>query len=304
MEVSMQVIPFLLRLSVVAVVLGHGTQAVAARQITYEVPRGKGGVYEVPVHPDYVSVVYFPAEVTKAVAHNYDKFTIVRSGQMVTVQPLTGVTGWGNVTAECELFHVGLVFVVVDDPDQVASVVQLVVAEEEELFRKRLQKALLDRVSPFYERMNRYMASLAAAVTLQARQRVADGLLLRNQRVDVDRVLARTDRHVVVRVPGYSWIGDDVCIDFDIENLGRTPYRLAAAEVWILGQNRAAAVAFLRDVSYDGLGVVPTSRARKRGVVCVPEASRWVGEEFILVLREDGHPNEYLEVSAKLTFRM
>lgn len=273
----------------------HTGVAQAARSVTFDVPR-TGGAYTVKVHPDLLTVLYFPDDVVIAYAlQESSPFVIVQHERSVTVQAKPGAT-YGNVNIKTKTLHVGVLLEVVDDPqeaflqvefrdqDAQAALDRRVQREVEKRIRAREQE--LARAAAELEEKRRHLDQVARETALR---HIARGLLLRHHSSNIERAV-RT-RAISFRLHRVMWIGQDAYLFFSIENRDSRRYELGTIDVRVGGKDRAGPVVF-SSAATEGTAGAPTGslglimpRSREHGVVAFPDARKWRGDYVTIVLR-------------------
>jgi hypothetical protein len=301
-----------------ALLFGHGALARADQVRTILVPR-EGGAYTIEVHPDVLTVLYFPAEVIGAYSiQEPPQMILAQHARTVTVQPRPGVRH-ATAAVATEAFRVGLLFQVVEHPEQAVIQVDFrPLAFEQEIERRaahlaeqRWQEAevALEReraaLAQARAELARREARLQALIQEAALEHIAEGLRTHHRSVSV--ASGARLQHVAMRIRRVVWIGANAYIWFAIENRRRTPYLLDAVELSAAGLEQPTHVSFPAppDAAARGiLGVVP-ARDRQHGVAVLRDASAWIGETITIRVsaRQVDAPADAAPLSASFILR-
>jgi hypothetical protein len=226
-------------LSIACLLIGVlASEAAASHQLIFDVPP-EGGMFEIPVHPARLTVLYFPAPVSSFVHGNTEGARIKRQQHILTVEVAPGSPAI-SMSVDCSLFRVGLLLRPVDDPKDVAVQVQFrdlsgrALIEAEVAKRMELRRAELDmenaKLDAQRAEIERTRQQLDHVIEERARMLIAAGM---GKRLDIERVKATTRNrdHVIVRVREIVWLGEDAYIRLSIQNRGDRPYPIMDASL-------------------------------------------------------------------------
>jgi len=266
-------------------------KSAASREFLIE---GTGGAFEVPVHPDFVTVLYFPDSVVKAQASDKKNFTISAMGDTISLRPTTADTKTqANLNVATKSVKVTIILRVAAKPDLALAQVFFKKASEERTFRDRVEAEVARRIAGIKSDYEAKLDAMPAHIRKRADRELADRMLRRHETVRL-RAIERNDANVIVRAKRAAFAGSDAYLFFEIQNRSGRVYRLGRVEVKRGTENLAALV---RLESTPGkaergvLGAVP-SASRRRGVVVIRDADRLGGKAFTLVVAGPGGKNE------------
>ncbi len=271
----------------VAAPAAHAQDAGQARTILVD----EGGSYEVLVHPDFVTVVYLPDKIDKALASDTQSYEVKPIGATsLAIRPLKGDAKPANLALATSSIKVSVVLRIAPTRDQAMTQVTFKRADLEAELERRIAAEVTKRT-----------AELEAKVAAMQRQmdadlpKVADGLIAARvlQRRDLRKLdaIERNDDNVVVETKDVLFLGDDAFVTFDIENRDKAPYRLAAVAMLDGTRDAAGIVRFTSDAAETaGAGVLGVVRpgGHGKGVVVVHHAADLVGKKLTLVVTQPG----------------
>ena len=268
-------------------------QVHAQTLLKFDVPR-QGGAYTVKVHPDVLTVLYFQGKVQMAYClQNPAPLEVEQHTHSVTVRPLPG-TQHGSVNVQTNAFPVGILFELVDRPEDAALQVEFRDRDLDREFEARVQleveRRMLERERALEKREAALQVSKARfsqIVADTAVQRVADGIRTHHGVVALDEGARK--EHVVLRVERVVWLGADAYVFFSLENRRPTAYRLGDLTLRVGAQERTGAVSFpdRENAARRGIvGIVP-AHDTQAGVVVLRDAAGWLGEMVSLHAVED-----------------
>lgn len=251
----------------------------------------EGGSYEVLVHPDFVTVVYLPDKIDKALASDTQSYEVKPIGSTsLAIRPLKGDAKPANLALATSSIKVSVVLRIAPTRDQAMTQVTFKRADVEAELERRIAAEVTKRT-----------AELEAKVAAMQRQmdadlpKVADGLIAARvlQRRDLRKLdaIERNDDNVVVETKDVLFLGDDAFVTFDIENRDKAPYRLASVAMLDGTRDAAGIVRFTSDAAETaGAGVLGVVRpgGHGKGVVVVHHAADLVGKKLTLVVTQPG----------------
>ena len=220
------------------------------------VPADGGVDYELSVHPDYVTNLYFPDVVQRAWNSNQDAFDVSGKGKVLHIRAKTAEPADGNIAVVTATLKVGVhiavgakkdaVFQVFFEPPDVDSAVESVVRE-----RVGQERATLEREFKVKER------SLNTEFGDQLLKAVSNRVSINS----LDRI-ARSNSHVIVRLMQVVFVGDIGHLVLDIQNRSGRSFSLASITV-ISNEKKVSSRFAMRG---EGNGAIPDG-ARRRAVV-------------------------------------
>ncbi|HVV88224.1 MAG TPA: hypothetical protein VHE35_34520 [Kofleriaceae bacterium] len=255
----------------------------------------EGGSYEVPVHPDFVTVLYLPDKVVKALASdtvNYEVKPIAST--TIAIRPLAANARPANLSLATDTLHVSIILRIAASREQALTQVTFKRADVEAELQRRIDEGVRARTAALEARIAALQQQQDAALPRLADELIAGRLLTR---LDVRKLgaIERNDHNVVVEVTRVVLVGDDAYLLFTLQDRDRAPYRLATAKVLDGATDRAGVVRFTGDASEAAQGgVVGIVRAggRGTGVVMVRRAADVIGRPLTLVVAEPGGKGE------------
>jgi hypothetical protein len=267
-------------------------KSAASREFLVE---GTGGAFEVPVHPDFVTVLYFPDEVTKAQASDKENFTISAMGDTISLRPVAGAKTKikANLNVVTKSIKVTVILRVAATPEDALAQVFFKQASTERVFRKRVKNAVDAELAGMRREHQAKMADLTKAIRTSTDQELAQRMLERHQ-VNKIKAIERNDRNVIVRAKRVAFVGSDAYLFFDIQNRSGKPYRLARVALERGTEDMASLVKFEKapgEASAELLGIVPDA-SRRRGVLVVRDADKLGNTSLTLVVAEAKGKNE------------
>lgn len=267
----------------------HTGSADAARSMTIDVPR-TGGAYTIKVNPRILTVFHFPGEVTIAYCLQDSAVVMERHHSSVTLRPLKG-TRFANAIIETKLFRVGVLFEVVEDPEEATMQVEFRDLDIEALFESRVQLEVAQRMQPHEREIERQEtalrgkeANLDQIVRQTKAETVAEGLLMRHEEITGGH--GARNQTTVLRLHRVLWIGRDAYLFVSIQNQARTRYDVGALEVRGGGGVLSLAVAFSARPPPEEAGLVGwvMPKSREQGVIVMSDAEAWIGKNVTLAL--------------------
>lgn len=247
-----------------------------------------GGAFEVPVHKDFVTVLYFPDQVKKALGSDQKNFSITVMDDTVALRPRTAdanITANLNITTES--LRVSVILKVADAPSEAVSQVVFKKAELEQEIQRRVDEQVRARLTTMEAEHDRRMKELDREVRARAEQEIASRLLERVELLELNGI-DRNDDNVIVRVKRAAIVGQAAYVYFDIQNRDDASYRLAEARLTDAdGAEVGGMVVFATSAGTgDGIiGLVPGGQ-RRLGIVMIPAADAARGRSLTLRVAE------------------
>lgn len=276
---------------VLLMVCARAAPAVAGEQLVFDVPP-EGGIYEVPVYPGTVTVLYFPAPVTGFIHGQSSGLRIAQRHHILTVE-LDAAAAPTSMSVECERFRVGVLLRPVSAPEQAAVQVQFRDQSEQQrvaaevaaqLAARRAeieqQRAELERARQAYRREvardSARRARLGAAVAMRERHHIT-----------AMRAMARKGVYRIVRVHAIAWLGKDAYLQISIQNRDSSMYRIDRVEGRADGKPCAVELSF-PDAGVAGVAGVVPAHATERGVLIIPGAESLMDKPVELRIIDSG----------------
>lgn len=276
----------LLLISMTLLVLAAATARTANAQKTCDflVPPS-GGAFDVPVNPAYLTNLQFPEKIASANTSDLKDYDIQRSqdGTSYTVHPKNLNVQPANINIVSGQIRVSVSVRVVKDPKDACAMVSFRATSEEEAFQRKVEEEVARRTAKIEAELAAIKSEQAARVRDQLDGALADRAMAR---LETQRLSAvdRSDDGVVVWVMRAVFLGNDLLINFEIENRARGPYRVADVELREGDKNRATS-ARLASGGTEGLVGTVLPGAKVRGVVVVRDGAKLVGKDLTLLTR-------------------
>ncbi|MBK9036984.1 MAG: DUF2381 family protein [Myxococcales bacterium] len=251
----------------------------------------EGGSYEVLVHPDFVTVVYLPDKIDKALASDTVSYEVKPIGATsLAIRPLKPDAKPANLALSTASMKVTVVLRLAADRDAAMTQVTFKRADVE----AELERRIAEKVTARTAELEAKIAAMQAAMDAEL-PKLADGLIAARilQRREVRKLdaIERNDANVVVETKDVLYLGDDAFVVFEIENRNKAPYRLATVAMQDGARDVAGVVRFTSDAAETaGAGVLGVVRpgGRGKGVVVVRRATDLNGKRLTLVVSEPG----------------
>lgn len=254
----------------------------------------EGGSYDVTVHPDFVTVLYLPDAIEKAIASDTRAYEVKSIGTTsLAIRPLAADARPASLAIVTASIKVSVVLRIARSRDEALTQVTFKRADVEAEVQRRIDDGVKQRTAELEAHLAEARASIDAALPGLADGLIAARLLQRRERRAL-RAIERNDDNVVVEATEVFYLGDDAYLVFAIENRNRAAYRVAAVEVRERapraggrGRNRAAIVRIASDAAEAaGPGVIGVVRpgGRATGVAVVRRAGELLGTPLVLVV--------------------
>jgi hypothetical protein len=232
----------------------------------------EGGSYDVPVHPDYVTVCYFPDEITKAVASDTKGYEVKSLGSTsLAIRPLKKDAKPANLAIATKSIKVSVVLSIAKDRGDALTQVTFKRADVEAELERRIDEAVAERTAALEAEVAAMKRTMDAELPRVAETLIAQRVLARRELRSLDAI-ERNDDNVIVRVEQAMYIGEDAYLVFEIQNRAKSPYRLATVKVLDGKSDKAGVVQFTSNAAEavgDGVIGVVAPRSRGSGVVVV-----------------------------------
>ena len=251
----------------------------------------EGGSYEVPVHPDFVTVFYLPDRVIKALASDTVAYEVKPiASTSIAIRPLRADARPANLSLATESIHVSIILRIAATREEALTQVTFKRADVEAEVRRRIDEGVEARTAELEARIAAMQQALDAALPALADGLVATRLLARYDTRKLGAI-ARNDQNVVVEVTRAVYVGDDAYLMFTVQNRDRAPYRLATVTVVERpgAPDRAGVVRFVGDATEaarDGVLGVVRPGGHGVGVVMVRRSAELTGRALTLVLAQ------------------
>jgi hypothetical protein len=251
----------------------------------------EGGSYQVPVHPDYVTVCYFPDKITKAVASDDKSYEVKALGSTsLAIRPLKASAKPANLAIATESLKVSVVLSIAEARGDALTQVTFKRADVEAEIQQRIDDAVAERTAELEARVAAMKREMDAELPRVVEAAIAQRVLARRELRKLDAI-ERNDDNVIVRVRQALYLGDDAYLVFELQNRDRSPYRLASVQVLADGRDKAGSVQFTSgaaEAAGDGVIGVVAPRSRGSGVVVVRGVAELIGEELTFEVAQAG----------------
>ncbi|MCA9676873.1 MAG: DUF2381 family protein [Kofleriaceae bacterium] len=249
----------------------------------------EGGSYEVAVHPDYVTVFYFPDKITKALASDPASYEVKAIGATsLAIRPLKPDAKPANLAIATESIKVSVVLSIAKDRGKALTQVTFKRADLEAELQRRIDDEVARRTAELEAKVAELKRSMDAELPKVVEGVVADRVLQRRERRTLNAI-ERNDDNVIVRVTDALYLGEDGYLVFEIQNRDKTPYRLASAQVLLAGKDKAGLVRLTSSAAETAgegvIGVVPP-RGRGTGVIVLRQIDALLGKSLTLVVTQ------------------
>ncbi len=285
--------PRLLALPIVALALFAAAGPAAAQDSGQSrvILVDEGGSYDITVHPDFVTVVYLPDKIVKALASDTTGYEVKPIGdKSLAIRPLKADAKPANLALATETIKVSVVLRIAKSRDDALTQVTFKRADVEAEVQRRIEDGVKKRTAELEAKIAEMQKTMDAELP-----KVADGLiaarLLQRREVRKLNAIERNDDNVVVEATEVFFLGEDAYVVFKIENRNKAPYRLATVQVMDEASDRAGVVRFVSDAAEAaGKGVIGVVRpgGKGSGVVVVRRSGDLLGKKLAVVVAEPG----------------
>jgi hypothetical protein len=257
----------------------------------------EGGSYEVPVHPDFVTVLYFPDRVVKALASDTVAYEVKPiASTSIAIRPLRADARPANLSLATESIHVSIILRIAASREEALTQVTFKRADVEAEVRRRIDEGVAARTAELEARIAAMQQAMDAELPRLADAVIAARLLARHDTRKLGAI-ERNDQNVVVEVTRVVYVGDDAYLLFTLQNRDRAPYRLATVTVVDGGpapaaaRDRASVVRFTGDATEaarDGVLGIVRPGGRGTGIVMLRRVADLTGRALTLVVAQPG----------------
>ena len=251
----------------------------------------EGGSYEVLVHPDFVTVVYLPDKIDKALASDTTSYEVKPIGATsLAIRPLKADAKPANLALATASIKVSVVLRIASSRDAAMTQVTFKRADVEAELERRITEKVKARTAELEAKVAAMQQQMDAELPKLADGLIAARILQRRDLRSLDAI-ERNDANVVVETKDVLFLGDDAFVTFEIENRNKAPYRVATVAMVDGTRDTAGVIRFTSDAAETaGAGVIGVVRpgGRGRGVVVVRRAADLVGKRLTLVIAEPG----------------
>ncbi len=250
----------------------------------------EGGSYEVSVHPDFVTVFYFPDKITKAIASDSTSYEVKSIGSTsLAIRPLKTEAKPANLAIVTETIKVSVVLKIATKSADALTQVTFKRADIEAEVEKRIAAAVEERTADLQEQIKTMKKQMDADLPKLADAVIAERVLARRELRSL-KAVERNDDNVIVRVTSALYLGDDAYLVFEIQNRDKSPYRLASVAVTLDGKDHAGLVKFAStaaETADEGVLGVVGSDSRGTGVVILHQSAQLVGKNLTVEVAQD-----------------
>jgi hypothetical protein len=243
----------------------------------------EGGSYEVAVHPDFVTVLYLPDKITKAVASDQQSYEVKSLGSTsLAIRPLKENAKPASLAIATETIKVSVVLSIASDRSKALTQVTFKRADVEAEVQRRIDEAVKERTAELEAQVAEMKQDLDAKLPKLAEGVIAERVLARRE-VRKLKAIERNDDNVIVRVTEALYLGEDVYLIFSIQNRDKSPYRLATVQVLADGRDKAGVIRFTstaEETAGEGVLGVVAPRSRGTGVVVVRRSADLLGKSL------------------------
>lgn len=249
----------------------------------------EGGSYEVTVHPDFVTVLYLPDKITKALGSDNVNYEVKPIGNTsLAIRPLKADAKPANLALATDTIKVSVVLRIAPTREQALTQVTFKRADIEAEVMRRIEEGVAKRTAELEAKIAEMQKTMDAELPKVADGLIASRLLQRRERRKLNAI-ERNDDNVVVELLEVFFLGEDAYVVFLIENRNKAPYRLATVELNEGKRNHAGIVRFTSDAAEAaGTGVIGVVRpgGKGQGVVVVRRSADLIGKRLDLVTSE------------------
>ncbi len=251
----------------------------------------EGGSYDVLVHPDFVTVVYLPDKIQKALASDPSAYEVKPIGTTsLAIRPLKTDAKPANLALATDTIKVSVILRIAKSREEALTQVTFKRADIEAEVQRRIDEGVKRRTAELEARISEMQQTMDAELPKVAEGLIAARILQRHEARKLEAI-ERNDDNVIVETTKVVFVGDEAYVLFAIENRRKAPYRLALVEVRDGQANRAGSVRFTSDaVEAAGKGVIGVVRpgGRGSGVVAIPRSADLLSKKLDLVIAEPG----------------
>jgi len=251
----------------------------------------EGGSYDVAVHPDYVTVIYVPDKITKAVASDPQSYEVKSLGATsLAIRPLKANAKAANLAIATESIKVSVVLSIAPRREKALTQVTFKRADVEAEVQRRIDEAVAAKTAALEEKVAEMKRTMDADLPKVAEKLIAQRVLVRRELRGLNAI-ERNNDNVIVRVTDALYLGDDAYVIFEIQNRDRSPYRLANVRVLDAGIDKAGSVQFTStaaETAGEGVIGVVGPGSRGTGVVVLRGSAALVGHKLTLETAQPG----------------
>lgn len=249
------------------------------------------GSYEVLVHPDFVTIIYLPDKVDKAIASDVTSYEVKSIGPTsLAIRPLKVGSKPASLAVATPSIKVSVVLRMVTNRDEAMTQVTFKRADLEAEFERRIAEKVKERTHELELKMAAMQQQMDAELPKLAEGLVAARMLKRRE-VRKLNAIERNDDNVVVETKDVLYLGDDAYVTFEVENRDKSPYRVGAVTLRDGKLDQTSAVRFSSDAAETaGAGVIGVVRpgGRGTGVVVVRRSADVTGKPLTLEISQPG----------------
>lgn len=231
-----------------------------------------GGSYDLAIHPVYLTSVQFPEKIASAKTSDLSDYEIRPDGDRgLLIRPKKANASAANINITTGTIRLSVNLRTVDEKEQACAIVTFRSTTEEEAREQAIAAAVAARTAALESRLAALERDQAARVRAQLDAAIAERAV---GRLDVAKLNAveRNDAGIIVWVMRALYLGGDVLVNVEIENRGRSTFKVAAVELRDGAADRVTAARFVAPGTDGALGVVAPG-AKLRGVIVVRDAS-------------------------------
>jgi hypothetical protein len=279
--------PALLALAAASAAPAAAQPSVQARTILV----AEGGSYDISVHPDFVTVIYLPDTLEKAIASDPAGYEVKPIGATsLAIRPLSRDARPASLALVTATVKVSVVLRIVASRDDAMTQVTFKRADLEAEMRRHIDEAVRERTAALEARITDIQRTMDAALPALAEELIVARLLQRYDRRP-QRAIERNDDHVVIEALEIIVIGDNAYLLFAIENRGRGPFRITQVELRDHARDRGTGARIAGDAAEaPGPGVLGVVRSggHGRGAIVVRRAATLGSTSLSLVVSGAG----------------
>jgi len=251
----------------------------------------EGGSYEVLVHPDFVTILYLPDKIDKALGSDTTSYEVKPIGtNSLAIRPLKADAKPANLALATASLKVSVVLRIAQSRDAAMTQVTFKSADVEAELERRIVEKVKARTAELEAKVAAMQQQMDAELPKLADGLIAARILQRRELRKLDAI-ERNDDNVVIETKDVLFLGDDAFVTFEIENRNRAPYRVATVVMLDGARDTAGVVRFTSDAAETaGAGVLGVVRpgGRGKGIVVVRRVADLIGKRLTLVVAEPG----------------